>query len=247
MRPPRARCRPCAAPGTDGARPPARASGDGLREPWAVVDTTMFTSLGARTITLRTVASASSRWTVSDAMAAASRSASVMSAGTSRRSRTLPLIWTTAVTVSCTSSAGSTVGHGARTTVSSWPIRCHMSSAVYGATRLSRIATASTASRTAGSAGPQPVSMALRTVFTSSMVRAMTTLNFPESSSCSASATVRCVALRSALSPSANDAAGSAVQSWARRHARARNFWGGPPGRRPPSPRRPRAGTRTPW
>ena len=58
-----------------------------------------------------------------------------------------------------------------------WPSRSHISSAVYGATSDSRIATASVASRTAGSAGPQPESMALRVAFTSSITRATITLN----------------------------------------------------------------------
>ena len=52
-----------------------------------------------------------------------------------------------------------------------------MSSAVYGATRDSMMATASAASRTAGSAAPQPESMALRVALTSSMVWATATLN----------------------------------------------------------------------
>ena len=47
------------------------------------------------------------------ASASSRRSSSPMSAGTSSRSRTLPLIWTTQVTVSSTSSAGSATGNGA--------------------------------------------------------------------------------------------------------------------------------------
>ena len=101
------------------------------------------------------------------------------------------------MTESSTSSAGSTVGQPARATVGWWPSRSHISSAVYGATRLSRIATASAASRTAGSAGPQPESMALRVALTSSMVRATSTLKRWASTSCSASCTVRWVTRRS--------------------------------------------------
>ena len=54
---------------------------------------------------------------------------------TSSRARSLPWTWTTAVTESSTSSAGSTTGQPARATVGSWPSRSHISSAVYGATR----------------------------------------------------------------------------------------------------------------
>jgi hypothetical protein len=90
---------------------------------------------------------------------------------------TLPWTWTTATTDSSTSSASSTFGQPARATLGWWPSRSHISSAVYGATRDSRIATVSAASRTAGSAGPQPESMALRVALTSSMTRATTTLN----------------------------------------------------------------------
>src|SRR5690606_7451450 len=85
--------------------------------------TTMLTSFGARTITLRTVAPSIARCTPSSAIAAASRSASDTSGETSRRARTLPLTWTTAVTVSSTSSASSTAGHPTRATVGSWPSR----------------------------------------------------------------------------------------------------------------------------
>ena len=56
------------------------------------------------------------------------------------------------------------------------------------------------------------------------MVRAITTLNFPESSSCVASAMIRWVTLRSALSPAVKSVSGPAVLSCAKRQARARNF-----------------------
>ena len=62
---------------------------------------------------------------------------------------------------------------------------------------------ASAASRTAGSAGPAPVSIALRVALTSSMRRATTTLNFVCSTRPGASASSRCVTRRSAGSPSA--------------------------------------------
>ena len=62
-------------------------------------------------------------------------------------------------------------------------------------------ATASTASRTAGSAGPQPVSIALRVALTSSIIRATATLNRKSSTAAAASATARWVTLRSPASP----------------------------------------------
>ena len=124
-----------------------------------------------------------------------------MSGDTSSRARTLPWICTTAVTASSTSSASSTSGQPARATVGSWPSRAHISSAVYGATRDSRIATVSAASRTAGSAPPHPESIALRVALTSSMIRATITLNRWESISSEASCTVRWVTLRSDTSP----------------------------------------------
>ena len=150
---------------------------------------TTLTSFGARTITLRTCLPSSARCTASSARAAASRSASLMSGETSRRARSLPCTWTIAVTESSTSSASSTTGQPARATVGSWPSRSHISSAVYGATSDSRMATASAASRTAGSAGPQPESIALRVAFTSSIVRATITLNRCDSTSSAASCT----------------------------------------------------------
>lgn len=62
----------------------------------------MFTSFGARTITLRIPAPPSAATTFSSASAAFSRSSSEMEGATSSRALTLPLIWTTQVTVSST-------------------------------------------------------------------------------------------------------------------------------------------------
>ena len=70
------------------------------------------------------------RTTPASAIAAASRSASLMSGETSRRAFTLPWIWTTAITESSTSSASSTTGQPTRATVGWWPSRSHISSAV---------------------------------------------------------------------------------------------------------------------
>ena len=71
---------------------------------------------------------------------------------------------------------GSIPGQPASATQGSWPSRAHISSAVYGATRESMIATASAASRTAGSAAPTPESIALRAALTNSIVLATATL-----------------------------------------------------------------------
>ena len=60
--------------------------------------TTMLTSLGARTMTRRGAAPASASTTAGEARARASASSSAMSGATSMRSRTLPLTWTTMVT-----------------------------------------------------------------------------------------------------------------------------------------------------
>ena len=71
----------------NGTEPALRLARVGGRAPRTVAghQTTMFTSLGARTMTLRTVASVSSRCTAGEPMAAASRSSSLMSAGTCSR------------------------------------------------------------------------------------------------------------------------------------------------------------------
>ncbi len=99
-----------------------------------------------------------------------------------------------------------------------------MSSAVYGAIRLRAMATTSVASRTAASPPPGPWSMVLRMAFTSSMVRAMTTLNLNASSMPGASARKRCVTRRSASSPVFHSISGALVMSPVSRQARARNF-----------------------
>jgi hypothetical protein len=99
-----------------------------------------------------------------------------------------------------------------------------MSSAVYGATRLRSTATASTPSRTAGSAGPTAgSSIALRRALTSSIVRATATLNFSPSTRVAASETTRWVMRRSGCEPAAGSAPTGEVTSPARRHALARN------------------------
>src|SRR5919112_6878161 len=85
-------------------------------------------------------------------------------------------------------------------------------------------ATASVASRTAGSAPPAPESMVLRVALTSSISLATTTLNLLLSSSAAASAMVRCVTERSARSPAAGSTPGWLVTSCPRRQARARNL-----------------------
>ncbi len=95
---------------------------------------------------------------------------------------------------------------------------------MYGAKRLSRTATASAASRTAGSAPPGPESMALRVALTSSISLATTTLNLLAFISSAASATARWVMERSSRSPEAGSAPGALVTSAPRRQARARNF-----------------------
>ena len=95
------------------------------------------------------------------------------------------------VTSSATSSFSSAVGHWELATDGSRLSISHISSARYGATRESAWAVKVTASRTAGSAGPQPASMALRVALTSSMMRATTTLYRPPSSSSVMSAMLR--------------------------------------------------------
>ena len=93
---------------------------------------------------------------------------------------------------------------------------------MYGATSDSMIATASAASRTAGSAAPGPLSTALRVALTSSMTRATTTLKRCASSSAATSWTVLWVARRSATSPpSAGVPAGDATSPLSR-HTRCR-------------------------
>ena len=99
-----------------------------------------------------------------------------------------------------------------------------MSSAVYGATRESMIATASAPSRTAGSSGPGPESMALRSTFTNSMKRATATLKRNVSTARAASWSARWVALRTARSPVVGSTPGAEVTSPDNRHARARNL-----------------------
>ena len=101
-----------------------------------------------------------------------------MSGETSSRARTLPCTWTTrgdGVLDQQRRVDGRPAGPGDRglggPAAPTSPRRC---TARPGD---SRIATASAASRTAGSAGPRPESIALRVAFTSSIIRATITLN----------------------------------------------------------------------
>ena len=147
-----------------------------------------------------------------------------MVGGTSSLSRTLPATCTMQVTDSSTRSAGSTVGQPASATVGSWPSRDHISSAVYGATSDSMIATASAASRTAGSPPPTPESIALRAALTSSIVLATATLKRNDSTALLASSTDFAVMRRSARSPVVASTPTGLVTSPDRRQARDRNF-----------------------
>ena len=137
----------------------------------------MLTSFGGLTTTTLmfwlAIASTTEAWLIANSRI----SSSVMFGEISKRSLIFPFTWITHCTESSTKSFGSTSGQGARATVGLCPRRSYISSAVYGATKDSMIATASVASRTAGSVGPQPESIALRVTFTSSMVRATATLN----------------------------------------------------------------------
>ena len=116
--------------------------------------TTTLTSFGARTITLRTSASPIARTTFGVGQRQR------LQLGLGDVGRDLQLGPHLALHLD---DAGhrlldqqrrrSAVGQPAFATVGSWPSRSHISSAVYGATRLSMTATVSAASRTAGSAG----------------------------------------------------------------------------------------------
>ena len=86
------------------------------------------------------------------------------------------------------------------------------------------MAIASTASRTAGSAGPAPESMALRVAFTSSITRATATLNLNDSTAKSASCNALCVTLRRERSPVEKSTPGALVTSPDKRQARERNL-----------------------
>src|ERR687886_441396 len=184
----------------------------------------MLTSLGGRTTTVRTARPSRARTTAGSDVASSRSSSSPIDGGTSRRARTLPATCTTHVTVSSTSRVGSATGQPASATVGSCPSRSHMSSAVYGANSDSMTATASTASRTAGSAAPGPLSTALRVALTSSMTRATATLKRIVSTARVASSTARAVARRSATSPASGAVPRGLVTSPDSRQARARNF-----------------------
>src|ERR1019366_7182600 len=74
---------------------------------------TMFTSFLGRTMTFRMVLPSRKGFTLSEALAAASRSAWEAVAGTLMTSRSLPLTWTGISSVSSTSKAASNFGHAA--------------------------------------------------------------------------------------------------------------------------------------
>ena len=118
--------------------------------------TTMLTSFGARTITLRTCLPVQRPLhRLGRPAPAASRSASVMSGRHLQPGPHLALHLHDGGHRRPRPAAPRRRPASRRVaTVGSWPSRSHISSAVYGATSYSRIATASAASRTAGSAGP---------------------------------------------------------------------------------------------
>ena len=86
------------------------------------------------------------------------------------------------------------------------------------------IAIASTASRTAGSAAPQPESTALRVALTSSITRAIATLNRKDSTAKAASCNALCVALRRLRSPLLKSTPTGEATSPDKRHARLKNL-----------------------
>src|SRR5664280_1264590 len=185
---------------------------------------TIDTIFGSLTMTWATSRPSSARCTFGSPRAAAFASSSVMSVGTSIFARTLPCTCTTIVVCCSVRSAGSTVGQDALAIDGAWPSTSHISSATYGANRLSATAVNSAASRTAGSAGPQLVSIALRVALTSSIRRATTTLNRRESSRSVISPSILWVVRRTEVSPVAGSAPLSLVTSQATRYARCRNF-----------------------
>src|SRR3954468_2213194 len=176
-------------------------------------------------MTVRTSAPARARTTASELSARARNSSSPIDGATSSRSRTLPETWTTQVTVSSTSSAGSAVGHVDACTESpastSWPSLDQISSAVYGAKQLSIVASAVTPSRSELGAGLDP-SMPLRSALVSSISRAIATFSRCVSSSLVTSSTV-CATARSIVSSRAS-VDGSAATSAASRATRASHF-----------------------
>ena len=128
------------------------------------------------------------------------------------------------MTASASSNFGSTSGHPASATHGLCPRISHISSAVNGATNESEIAIASAASRTAGSAGPQPESIALRVAFTNSITRATATLNLNDSTAKPTSCSALCVTFRSARSPLEKSAPAGLVTSPEIRQARFKNL-----------------------
>ena len=128
------------------------------------------------------------------------------------------------MTLSAETKLGSRVGHPARAIDGRWPRISHISSAVYGAINERAIATSSVASRTAGSDPPTPVSIAFLVALTNSMMRATATLKRNDSTANETSARVLCVTLRRSREPVLGSTPTGLVTSFARRHARLKNF-----------------------
>src|SRR6185437_5716061 len=91
--------------------------------------TTTLTILPGTTITFLVVLPSSAFCTASSARTSVSISALAAAGDTVTSARFLPLTWTGSVTVSSTSSAGSTAGQGACATSVSWPSAAQHSSA----------------------------------------------------------------------------------------------------------------------
>src|SRR6266571_2970833 len=161
----------------------------------------MLTSFGGRTITLLMPRPSSALMTPGAASASSRSSSSEMPGGTSSRSRTLPLTWTTQVTCSVTSSAALARGHPASVTDGWCPSSSQDSSAVYGANSDSNTANVSAASLTAGSPAPGPESIARRAAVASSISLATATFRRAASTSLVTSSIVLWVTRRRSLSP----------------------------------------------
>src|SRR5690606_409135 len=95
--------------------------------------TTTLTRRGGRAMTLRTVPSPIHSWIRSDANATRSASSAELSAGTSVRSRTLPLTWITRVATSRFTSSESHSGQASVASIVVWPVASHSSWARWGA------------------------------------------------------------------------------------------------------------------
>ena len=129
-----------------------------------------------------------------------------------------------AITLSTPRSDLSIAGQPALAIAGLWPSFSHISSAVYGATSDRQIAIASADSRTAGSCGPQPESIAFLVAFTNSIILAITTLNLKDSTANSISESALWITLRSSIFPLFTSTPGLLVTSWLMRQARFKNF-----------------------